>query len=649
MVEDLQVPQLSIVNTNWRTNNIVNLCDKEVIQRIFDALQDFSELLQSHCGPHSGYAMLLSAHSLGEDKVPSLFTRDGIRVMSAVNCLSPIEQFIKNLLVYIGSRVDSRAKDGTTTSMLWACEFLKSILTLRLQSQDPAHISDLPLTEISSVIDDIFNKIHNSLDGVALTFDELAKDMSEAEACKLAGKIAFCQALSSSGGNLVLANAMREIFEKSPRISWEYITFSFAGIETEEQFFIRKNDYDYKLACIPNNENVLTQALGTEYSTDLARCIVFSDSVAAGSDTLEILLNLLQEYSRNGGIVVGSKQVVPLCLIAPYFDANLIATIEHINKHLPENARITTWLYSALESLNGKAYDWHLKVLPAIAGSQPISASTILPAGNMGEVFSEYGFWAKLAWENKYLYFYDIIPEEAISDNLHPFASGASEPTPYYSDVLASVKRLLENIKDSHNKSAKQEAVYVEILNLLTVVHKPTLTIGGTTHDQAANVEVAKDVMGAIMSSLNSGFLIDGVCDMYKAVSEVVLKQPSTAQADERKNKLFAQVGSCVNDSLRKVIDTVYGPRADKMVFTNTGDHNYTNSLSDKSDLKFEDYLAHLDGEYDDEKLCEEYPVLQPIDISHEILDRIFELMIKFMLTNKMVVDGGVMVKEETK
>lgn len=77
----------------------------------------------------------------------------------------------------------------------------------------------------------------------------------------------------------------------------------------------------------------------------------------------------------------------------------------------------------------------------------------------------------------------------------------------------------------------------------------------------------------------------------------------------------------------------------------------YTNVLSPESALgNIDEYMSFIDN-LDDEianvsslgmKLGTEYPIFQPIAITHELFKRSKELLLKFVITNKIIVAGGV-------
>lgn len=653
----MPVPRLSIVNTNWGVNNIVSLDDPDIRKHIISTLETCSDLLKSHCGPLSGYAMLVNDASINETMQPSLFTRDGIRIISTVQFLSPIERYIKNLLAYIGMRVDSAAKDGTTTSMLWSAELLKGILN----DYNERDLHKLPITifHVNQTIDEVFEKVVHQLEQ---SFIYHVSDLTAhanpnaAEIQEVAGKIAFMQALSSSGGNLELATAMKEIFTKSPQTTWDYITFSYAGHENDKQFYVRDNEYDYRVGCINATADALDSALNTEYERTNIPVLVIPQPLAAGTGVLTELLDVvIPSYPEDHG----------LCILAPYFDGDLIRLINAVNRQRKSQNKITAWQYSALETINGKTFDWVLKILPAIAGVTPYDSYD-----DPHVIFEKHLFIAKrLRWHNKWLDFYGIVDGVDEANHLHPFIVHPEKATKYYTELLEHVTRVLAEAKDSYDKDNKLAAVYTEVINHLSTIRRPTLELGGTVHDQQANSEVAKDVLGAIMSTLNKGFLISGPLAIYHAIYNVSLEYSNliaNTEVQTATNQLARAVLQYMLSSISEVTHTVYRveelkkysvePSVDSVDATRV-------HATPTGQTKYSSYINSLDGELRDldqyisqiaantpniELLTTGYPVLQPATIVTEMLRRVHELVIKFMLTNKLVVSGGVMVNQDT-
>lgn len=632
-----------IVNANFDTSNIVSMKDVEIRNRLIQTLDSCIEVLKSHCGPLSGYALLVSNVSAGEDKTPSVFTRDGIRIMNAVSFMSPLERYIKDLLCYIGERVDNAARDGTTTSMLWSALLLKQIL-LRYEE---LRSLNLTLFSINQCVDEFFKNIMKNMD--KRTFDipsllgkEKGSEVSDTDAINTGAIVGFMQALSSSGGNVELASAIKSIFEKSPKVSWEYTTFSHSGSEDGKAWEIVTDPYDFKISCVGETAQDLTEAYGTEFVRENSKVFVDYNGLVSGSIALEAVRTLIEKFPKD----------TPLSIISPKFDPFLVQSVDILNNSRGRENKISLWSYTANELYNGKCWNWKLRILPAIAGAE------LWDPNEDGAITDKYLFHAdKLWWKNAHMEFYGIIPNVKEGSSLHPFLSDLEHAPLSYKDGVETITFLLEKARKDHEMDKKLVDTFVEALNLLTTVRCPRLQLGGTTHDQTHNLLIAEDVLGAVLSSITHGFIINGPMALYQAITETdEHKYPADDEVtlEGRLHRLKSLLLAMLENATIEVLSTVYTDKQLSMPLS-ASVTTYLNSLSEEphdltefiSKIKSYEGLTNLSSEA--LSLGTTYPVLQPRKITNEMLRRVSELVIKFITTDKIVVSGGVKVNEDKK
>lgn len=252
-----------VINTNLGLTNVIGIDDSEDI--ILETLETCRNILFSHCGPHARYAMLLNGYTAGEKFEPSVFTRDGIRLLSAVEFVSPIERYIQDLITYIGGRVDNFAKDGTTTSMLITAKFIQEVLSERCK------FDGVSTVDVTRCINKYFTDLNKDINKYKFTVEKIAElinfDYSEADLIKAASMVAYMQALSSSGGNIQLAECVREIFASSPKMAWDFISYQNNPKESDVPYSVYTPEYDikFKASLATASSNIFNKALGTEY------------------------------------------------------------------------------------------------------------------------------------------------------------------------------------------------------------------------------------------------------------------------------------------------------------------------------------------------------------------------------------------------
>lgn len=635
---DIDPSARAIINTNYDTNNIVSMDDAR--ERIEKTLESCITILKEHCGPQSGYAMLVNNMSAGINFEPNVFTRDGIRILSAIEFLSPLERYIKDLLTYIGTRVDNVAKDGTTTSMLFSALFLKNVISMMDEFDD----YDLSIFQMNKVVDQAFKDILSSLERYTFNIEKMNDtEVDETTKVKTAGYIAFMQALSSSGGNLDLAVAMKEIFERSPSVSWDFITSHNSVKETGKPFEVETCPYDARIRCTVGIDNIFNSALNTEYEAENAKVIVITIPIDDMGTTIDALMNYLK----------ADDDTQPIVIISTLFSGSFtqkVSMFNSVRKH-----PISFWQYAPEYKLAGISYPYELLILAAIAGVTPYDFDNDDAELSDAHVFKA----SRVHWHDTYLDFYGVY--ETNGAYLHPFYAYPDTATKFYTETRESLERQISMYRDGHKPDGKMYGVFMEMLNKIACVHRPTLRLGGPVHEQIANNDVVQDVQGAIMSSLKHGFLINGPMSILFALTDTLTKYQELV--DTNKNTEYRDaysfafdIVSCMHSAIKDIVNTLHEEDLSSVLNEMREDpEKYTNVL-EPGVRNFSEYVKSISDFSTTEELSQEdmisgstYPVLQPVTITQELLKRVRELLMKFIKTNKIVVYGGVVVKDEGK
>lgn len=597
-----------VINTNLGLTNVIGIDDSEDI--IHETLETCRNILFSHCGPHARYAMLLNGYTAGEKFEPSVFTRDGIRLLSAVEFVSPIERYIQDLITYIGGRVDNFAKDGTTTSMLITAKFIQEVISGRCE------FDGVSTVDVTRYINNYFTDLNKDINKYKFTVEKIAElinfDYSEADLIKAASMVAYMQALSSSGGNTQLAECVREIFASSPKMAWDFISYQNNPKESDVPYSVYTPEYDikFKASLATASSNIFNKALGTEYEEEDVRCIIVSDGILPEAfNTIEIM-----QYVSN---YPADK---PLMIVSPSIDPNIIREIDKLNRQ--RTVPIAIWQYMSDMRVRNSGLDFELRITNAICGCTPYEYRT-----DISEKMSDkYTFVAKkVHFFGGYIHIYDTAPK--LEDScLHPYYVDKTKATAYYNDLREAIETQLDLYDNNARSEMQMRSYLVETLNRLACVHRPTLYVGGTVHDQVANADVVQDVLGAIMSSLKHGFFVNGIWSFFDI----------TRTLSNHRNDV---VHECLCNSIRTVWNHLYKKVTD-LYELDRG--SYWNILNDKpSNIEF--FIKDMDG-YAKEN---NYPILHPVGIYTELLKRMNELAIRFMLTDKIIVRGGVVMPED--
>lgn len=667
-----------IINSNRGVTNIACIDNERF--NIVRLLQKFIDLLFKHCGPLSKYAMTVNSDSAGIAFEPNVFTRDGIDILSAVECMSPLETYIKELLCYLGGRVDSAAKDGTTTSMLFGAMFLQMLLRNKIYDDELTSYMKKKYTK--EVFDDILDSL--VANKAVWHIGKLCEDdPSEKNAMKYAGYIAFCQAMSSSGGDIELALAMKHIYERSPRITWDFIEYYQSASETGARFSVEVDEFDSRLRCTATQEGALNSALGTEYEAEEVRCIIYPDSFSTYDTKLDQMIYYLKEVDDEH----------PVVLVMTHVPAQLLSALMQINES--RKNKITVWQYCAEDKLAGQALNWEMMVVNAIAGITPFNRAISDEA-----MSDEYTFIAKkVCWKNSYMEFYGTV-ESNDEDCLHPYYADPSKATPYYKEVLDALLAQREMYSNGRVKNEKLVGIFTEMLNRIACLHRPKLRLGGPAHEQIASMPVVKDVQGAIMSSLKHGFLTSGVLDILWSINEGTFTNYSQYQYQlltfianaflsinnfiyTKRVISYSEDWSSIKNNIDKFLSSINFVKLPGN-FDERDVELYSNCLSHESESKevcsgyavnirtlgklteyfklidkYEEILERWTSDDNpnliasrisinklEDELSTTYPVTQPIKITEELFKRTQELLMKFSSVSEIIVYGGVVVKE---
>ena len=103
----------AILNANRGISNVI---EQKVINTDLRRVSDnIFNVLKHHYGPYSGFAAKDDGQPLNE----TIFTKDGIGIIRAIQYASPQEEWVRKTIAYIGSRMESSVGDGTTSAMMF--------------------------------------------------------------------------------------------------------------------------------------------------------------------------------------------------------------------------------------------------------------------------------------------------------------------------------------------------------------------------------------------------------------------------------------------------------------------------------------------------------------------------------------------------
>lgn len=605
------------LNGDIGITNVANV--DENVSIIYNCLSSCIAVLNNHAGPYSKYSMIIK-----QDGGFAEFTRDGITILENMTFMSPLETYIKNLLVHVGKLVDASANDNTTTSMLMSAYYLQGSIDggVRPCQYGDERISPNDIkTAFNNVIDKVVNNLskfkYTKIEDWAAIIKTKHPEYSDSKAKNAAvGALAYAQAMSSSGGNHKLALALKDIFERCPDVCREYMTYKGTRIETKEEFIVEENDYDIRLTCTANLPATMSfnNAIGTEY-TNNATVILAHDTISDNSLCESDILNFLDETSE------------PVVIIATKFSRALIerATASNLQKR-----SVTLWMYIPSLVNGGQQFVGELNMARVTAKTPSARTSEFIAVENVDVKYAD----GTITLNNFY-------PAPREDTSVHPYylqytttaekkKQLLSENVLEYGRMLDEITRILNLYRKGRKLDCTSENLYVTLLEKLTSYHKPTLHLGGSSYTAIANQSVVKDAMGAIMSSLRDGINPNGLVSLIQAFGEL----------DEADCGLENRIAITLRDAAVKVYQVVAG----------TSDCTMLNDIKNNvmSGDMTEDPIRQLleDENIEAGNRLTDYPVVQPLKAVSEMFARMSDLLVKFNCTSEMIVDNSFMLKD---
>ena len=581
---------------------------------IIETCQQIYNLLSDHCGPYATDAMIIADTDGRNLKDPhyAIFTKDGINIVRSIQFASPIQRNIQSLVTYIGTRVDSLSHDGTTTSMMFfnslVTAYFKRILAILENNQLPNYRTFRH--EISVIMKLLKEGFENSV----ITVEDLAKDMgwTSLEALRF---VAFHQAMLSSKKDLEMANAIVEVVEALPKELYGWFTTSQSKIETDQRFTVVRDDFDFVMPANCNLDD-MNYNMNTEYFSETCDLIVSEDDLTKGNPALKIIEELISSAITDGR----DKDLV---LVTKSLDSIMTGVIAQYNRS--HHHKIIVINFSSHSSYSSKVT--LLSAVQAVAGVYPMREHVIDP--NLPFIIHN----AKVHYKYHRLFMSNLYQKDGSA--YHPFFTNRDAFLPY-TLMVDDIKTVLAEHSSGRKvvETAADEAKFidfVEIYRRMISSRVLNLQISGMRHDTLADRDVVQDAFGAVLSSLERGFVFDGYLKLYLLCNYEKLRHPKPATY---------MVLSTIYDILKAVHKRdAQGNDLQSKFFENM---NQLTDIYDRdgNECKYDYYP--IDGETltlsEIYTLEGETPVIQPADSYRELFRRVEDLLPKLIGANRAII-----------
>ena len=616
------------------TNTITG---SEFYNTVAETCAQITNVLSDHCGPYATDALIIQDNTKDnlKDSHYAIFTKDGINIVKSIEFISPIQTHIRDLIAYIGGRVDSLSHDRTTTAMLFFTLLVEKYFRLFNNHENKDILSKKNLSKhILNTINEIEKEFEDS---AVLTVDYLVEKFKITHK-KAIRYVAHQQSMLSSKGDKELTNAIVEVVETLPKELYNVFTISQSGIETDKRFTVIYDDFDFVLQVSANVDD-FNHELNTEYLAEECDILVSEDELIRGNPTLDIIFQYIQE------IEIGNIKN-DLVIIAKKIEGSFNGIINEFNKK--NKFKIILFSMSIPNQYSSKITI--LSALLNVASVYPVAEHIV--DSSLPYLIKK----AKVHYKkNRRLYISNLYKKDGTQ--YHPSFNDPNRFVPY-TIMVNTLRAVIEEynsgrLRKETGSDYTRHQDYIEIYRRMISSDIRHVQLSGMRHDTMADRDVICDSLGAVMSSIDHGFVFDGYLKLFRILS-----------GKKWENDPIATILKSV---VKEILSYVHKQHVDKNNKNSLFEKNLKEALSfggerltelnidinlPESELeKFRERISYyiqypVDGEPTPYLNIDLHPgyndidVIQPADTFRELFKRINDLLPKLLNTNRVIIPG---------
>lgn len=615
---------------------VTNFVEKnELYNAIETTIDSFINQLKPICGPYSRYNLILIPNNeyhtaAGSEYDQRVFTKDGKKVIEYSEYVSPIENYLKSMILYIGTQIDNVCHDGTTTSMLFACNMIKSYIKHKKEfdKKENSLINLRTTVEIENSYKQIFEEIKSEMKKELFTLESIVKfgfDKKEA-----ASIMSYLQSLTSSNGDKEIALEISKFFKYMPECSWDdAIARRLPACENKDKRIEAVlNDYEieFNTQCMSFIKNNYDN--GNSYRNEDIDLLIIPQGLPDYDFSTQYLYQFIDNDLED-----------PLVIFVPNIGMgnSVISTIQE--KALKRNKEVIILSYGVPTRLSTNII-WHIDSICAKANKPKFMQQDGL------EIKDCIIHHACINISKNNTKLDKLTPEDPREhpENTHP---GLTYPDDYIH--YTRFKHILDKELELHQTFHKKDTGVINLIKqantLIHVVHPTIIKLGGMTHEVQAIIPVIEDCSGASMASVSHGVYFNGIFRLHNVIKEII-------------NKKYIDIDNLYHCSLtdfdaliyyilyeasKDTSINIYGPLSkiyniEIPNFNNESEFCDISNIPNKtSDIK-DTIKSLIDSNFSNNT---EIPPLQSANFITELLDRTRELIVKLNMTESLIVPGS--------
>lgn len=653
--EGAPAAQRMILNSNQGVTNII---ESSVIRKDMSRVTDsIFDMLKSHYGPYSMFAGLDSNRPL-EDTV---FTKDGANIIRSVEFVSPLEDWVRRAIAYVGGNIEKSSGDGTTSSMMFACGMLKH-MNEHMDELKPIGYNEFR-TRYNEFVATLRDKYISS-------YTLSAKNKDGKYDRDKVYTLAYAQAYTSSHGNKELAKAVATMFKNTPAEMWGKMRFERRKYESDKNFEVQKSEGQYQLECEIMTKTTYNMDLKTWLKYDDCKLLVLNDSIRHDDPHWKIIEDAVKASNKEHPVAI-------LC----YDDFDNYTFGELM--HLSSDSNLCFSLFS-IKREHPTAND--LVVIQAVAGFNVLQYA----AGEFAArpAIKEH---VNLTYKHKKLTIDGLYQDDREDTGLVRYRPYYDDKThPFFRELADTYQKTIDAYEAIEMTRTQQMELFAfqKAYNKLCFDRQYVLVIGGHTFDNLAMFDVVDDVIRATIRTLEIGCVPSNNKALYWACKDYLEFLGGLCEAGGRCLKIYTWFAKRILETLDQFSDVVLDMLYPKGYIPNSyelhkGNHGCfirryfakkaASTKTDKAKKEFREWWfgnvvdlleydpycrwgAHVNNDktYSMSSLkgvgflynAENF-IVQPSNADTVMLERFGEIALKFIMTERVIVSGSAYLKDK--
>lgn len=598
-----------ILNANIGMINTIEQKDiRDVMIKTFDKILN---ILTAHCGPYAEFAIIKDQAMQTDEPI---FTTDGVNIISAIEFASPMEEFVRSMVKYIGQRTEMAASDGTTSSMIITIATLKYLLKYMIDGKINTKTTYSEFKEVYNLFQErISTDILKSKYTVDRIYDELVttRKLKDITRSTIIEKIAYNQAFTSSHGDVILSELVAEMFKSIPEKAWQFVSFERENVEKEWDYKLIIDDSQISIDAMVMDKSMLNSELGTELHIKKSKLITIHQPLMMASPEYQQLFAPILEKA------IEEDEYLTIVIPSRSDNQTKNELLAYAKKHPTKKICIfTTYLE------NPEMNDLIVSLL--VRGLSPLDVKQVFSVQEN----------VKIDFTNNILKLNNLYVNKG-GNPIHPYAENP-EAFPIYTQGLDTVVRIMETIKNQSPNAAANERLqyYQKMFNALYLTKRATVRIGGKAHDNTAAIDKCMDTVGAVRETLRHGFTLGGCWTLWSILT-------NRMKEENKNSKLYKLL-----NSFKLAIDELHSISlgVGKRLKTPSEDQLPEGGAIYYDITKTEGY-----ENFDIENILTKNVPIQPASIDTTIIDRFGEVALKFVYTNRVISPGTVYIEQKEK